>query len=1143
MDLILTLLTTSGFFYPLQGLAGWLAWLLLAGAEIGVWAWLHTRLGDSAAAGARSKLSARLRWGLWGGLLLAAPLAYLFLALRIPLPEALSLPGQPLEAQAPLLLVLGPLPWLLAAGLLSPFGTATVALAGGLALGWWGSHNLFTPLEVLALALLCSAAFQQNYRSAVFSLLRQPLFTALILGLVYPLFSIYSNTALVDGPLATRLDYALTHTVSSLLAVGLPLLLAGLVASLIKWMAPDWFGSQLPLQSPPNERSLLFRILSSLAPLAMALVATLIISNWVIAGSAARQMLKQRMSGAAQLASTTLPSFFESGQNLLQATAQDERWPEAGRQEQIEMLSHARLSLPFFDELFLVQLQRDGAAAARLTLAAVPEADFNANTTAMEIAGIELATDIKIPIQKYTLPPNENSPARLSFIAPVKNPDGSVYAVLVGRTILETNPMLRPVLENLSGLDDLGGQGLLVDQEGLIVYRSGSDPQAEEASLSEPETFSGQLSADPNDYEAQGPDGIRRLYSTYPAQGYPWTVVISLPARQAQQQALNLATPMLIMILTIFALGGLLISLGLRLVTQSLESLAQNANRIAGGDLGQPLEISGTEPQEGDEVAQLRYAFEQMRLSLKARLDELKRLLVVSQSVAASLEMEEVVRSVLESALNTTGASSARLVLVEHLLPAIEANTPHPTHYGLAAGGQNSQRYAALDEQVLALTRQQDKVILNNLSRARQINLSPLPANARPEALLALPLKDGQNFYGALWLAFDKAHQFSEDETRFIATLAGQTALATTNVSLFLNAEIGRQQLAGVLASTSDPVLVTDQQEHLLLANPAAWQVLGLPDAAANGGGTDKSIDVLIRQRELNALLRAGLSDRRSAEVLGNDQRIYLATASSLMAGGRQIGRVCVMRDVTHFKELDALKSEFVSTVSHDLRSPLTLMRGYATMLEMVGDLNEQQGNYVKKIVSGVDTMSHLVNNLLDLGRIEAGLDLQLELVDLHAVVERILSALQLHAGQKQIQVKSQLAPGLPMLEADPGLLQQAMHNLIENAIKYTDPNGTVTVQARQQGEFMVFSVTDSGIGIAPVDQERLFEKFYRAPSRDARKRHGTGLGLAIVKSIAERHQGRAWLESQLGKGSTFYIELPLRQPAKPAKNQKLPLD
>jgi signal transduction histidine kinase len=197
----------------------------------------------------------------------------------------------------------------------------------------------------------------------------------------------------------------------------------------------------------------------------------------------------------------------------------------------------------------------------------------------------------------------------------------------------------------------------------------------------------------------------------------------------------------------------------------------------------------------------------------------------------------------------------------------------------------------------------------------------------------------------------------------------------------------------------------------------------------------------------------------------------------------------------------------------------------------MVGELNEQQVSYVRKIVGGVESMSRLVSNLLDLGRIEAGIGLQLEMVPVRDVVERVTGALQLQATQKHIQLSVEIPEQtIPLLEADQALLQQALQNLVENAIKYTDSGGKVRVGVSSKQERIVFEVSDNGIGIAPVDQPRLFEKFFRAAQPAGKTERGTGLGLAIVKSIAERHGGQVWVESQLGKGSTFFLVLPVRQ-------------
>ena len=421
----------------------------------------------------------------------------------------------------------------------------------------------------------------------------------------------------------------------------------------------------------------------------------------------------------------------------------------------------------------------------------------------------------------------------------------------------------------------------------------------------------------------------------------------------------------------------------------------------------------------------------------------------------------------------------------------------------------------------------EDEVLISNTKRSSSLNfMAGLP---RPDAIIAVSLRHESLFYGVLWIAYNRPHNFSEEERRFITMLAGQAGLAASNSHLFMTAEIGRQRLAAILASTPDPVLVTDHRDRLLLLNPAALLLFRMQTHS----GIGNPIADVLEQTELIELMQVSMTEEEFVEVTLHNERVYLATASSIKADGQSVGRVCILRDITYFKELDALKTEFVATVSHDLRSPLTLMRGYATMLEMVGDLNHQQEGYVQKIVVGVESMSRLVNNLLDLGRIEADVGLRLEMLSVHDIIEQVTEALSLQAAQKQIQIHISIPDdAVPLIEADQALLTQALHNLVENAIKYTPTNGEVWVSATIKEEFMVFKVRDTGIGVSPVDQPRLFEKFYRSANREAKRERGTGLGLAIVELIAERHGGRVGLQSQLGSGSTFFFTIPIRQPA-----------
>src|SRR5512138_2823140 len=328
------------------------------------------------------------------------------------------------------------------------------------------------------------------------------------------------------------------------------------------------------------------------------------------------------------------------------------------------------------------------------------------------------------------------------------------------------------------------------------------------------------------------------------------------------------------------------------------------------------------------------------------------------------------------------------------------------------------------------------------LSRTRGLVLEPsLP---HPESLIALALRHENRYYGVLWAAYNKQRIFTEADLRFISTLASQASLAVANIRLFLTVELSRRQLEAILNSTPDPVLVTDASNRLILANPAAGQLFGINIRRGERPAFEKTIQI----KGLRDVLQASSMERSSAEISMPDGNTYLAMASPMTADGKTVGRVCILRDVTQLKEIDTLKSDFVSTVSHDLRSPLTLMRGYASMLELAGELNEQQRSYIKMIVQGVDNMAKLVNNLLDLGRIDFGVGLQVESISVLDILERVTSSLQLQAKQKQISLGMEISKDLPpTIEADQALLQQAIYNLVENALKYTPEGGEVTIR------------------------------------------------------------------------------------------------
>jgi K+-sensing histidine kinase KdpD len=245
--------------------------------------------------------------------------------------------------------------------------------------------------------------------------------------------------------------------------------------------------------------------------------------------------------------------------------------------------------------------------------------------------------------------------------------------------------------------------------------------------------------------------------------------------------------------------------------------------------------------------------------------------------------------------------------------------------------------------------------------------------------------------------------------------------------------------------------------------------------------------------------------------------------------------------ELTH---LDQLKSDFMATMSHELRTPLTSIIGYSDMLlsGMTGELNEKQSAFVDSILKGGESLLNLINDVLDLTKIEAGrLELNREAVDLRAALLGVLPVVKPRAQDKRIRISTFLPTDLPLVWADPGKLNQILLNLITNGIKYTHENGSVSVEARTADDLVEIWVNDTGIGIAREDQDKVFQRFTQIDSSATRSQGGTGLGLAIVRELVELHGGTIRLQSKLGKGSSFIFTMPIStKPADPLAAGKI---
>lgn len=387
------------------------------------------------------------------------------------------------------------------------------------------------------------------------------------------------------------------------------------------------------------------------------------------------------------------------------------------------------------------------------------------------------------------------------------------------------------------------------------------------------------------------------------------------------------------------------------------------------------------------------------------------------------------------------------------------------------------------------------------------------------ETSISIPLRAGQTVVGVL-LAFSPRPHIDEDERATLLALADQAGLAIENARLFAETISERAKLSAVITGTEDAIMVTDETDHILLLNPAARQAFKIEESWVG----QPLAEVVENQALHDLFARLSVKGTTQSAEIPVDARTFYANLAPIPG----VGKVLAMQDITYFKELDEMKSDFVATVSHDLCSPLSIIEGYIDLLKEVGPLNAQQRQFVGRIKAATANMTQLVIDLLDLGKIEAGLEMETMPCDLEDTIDLVVTSLQGWAERKGIELRVELPDNVPTVQGNSTRLRQVLTNLVDNALKYTPEGGMVAIRVVVENGSVTICVKDTGVGIGLDDLPHVFEKFYRVETEETRDVVGTGLGLAIAKSIVEVHGGRIWAESEPGVGSTFSFTLPV---------------
>jgi len=567
------------------------------------------------------------------------------------------------------------------------------------------------------------------------------------------------------------------------------------------------------------------------------------------------------------------------------------------------------------------------------------------------------------------------------------------------------------------------------------------------------------------------------------------------------------------------------------------------------------------------ETQRLAEELEQRVIERTAQLEREQKntetLLNILTEVSASLDLDRALNRTLALLNDATGAEQGTIML----LHPDDNQLHYRAGYGYLTNAKAEQKEFALRVgEGLAgwVVQNQDAILVDDLNQdPRWVKIKSKVQKHR--SAISAPLIVGEDVIGVLMVFHRKKKFFDPEQLNLVKAIASQVAVAINNANLY---ELIRDQAErlgnmlrkekedasrsqAILEAVADGVLVTDAENKISFLNNSAQRILNLDASHVVEQTLDDFGGLFGKAASAWKQTVREWSEDPSSYVPGDtyaeqleleDGRVVLVHLAPVMLPNDFLGTVSIFRDITHEVEVDRLKSEFVATVSHELRTPMTSIRGYVDILLMgaAGAMNENQTHFLEIIRNNTERLNILVNDLLDISRIESGrVTLAPQPLDLRDVAEDVISEVLRRSQEenKPMGLSLEAASSLPRVYGDSERVRQIIANLVENAYRYTPENGKIIVrlQVVNGGDEVRVDVSDNGVGIAPEDQEQVFERFYRGENPLVLATPGTGLGLPIVKQLVEMHKGRIWMEStgKPGKGSTFSFTLPVHQTGK----------
>ncbi len=543
---------------------------------------------------------------------------------------------------------------------------------------------------------------------------------------------------------------------------------------------------------------------------------------------------------------------------------------------------------------------------------------------------------------------------------------------------------------------------------------------------------------------------------------------------------------------------------------------------------------------------------------VRAERDRLNVLYTITAELSATLDLGRVLNRALDLLAQAIGAEQSIILLVDPEEQRLyrRAELGQPLAAPAPEGGADLD--TALAAQVMA---DRQSLVIDDVHADPRWAAVAAGCAAEAHSALAVLLETGEEVLGVLLLLAGQPGVFVADHLRLVEAAGNQLAASINNAALYtfireqaeqLGDMVREQQVEttksnAILEGVADGVLVADEQGRVILVNNAAERVLDLRRTEVLEKPVERITGLFTRGGERWAATIADWVARPASvqagetlnEVVSIDQRVINVTLAPVMIRDQFLGTVSVLRDITREVEVDRLKSEFISNVSHELRTPMTSIKGYSDLLLLgvAGDFTDRQREFLGTIKLNADRLGTLVDDFLNISQIDSNrLVLNWERVSIPALIGELLAALRkrITAEGRALSVVDDIPDGLPETFGDPDKLAQLLGNLLDNAYRYTPDGGTITVTARldDAGQLLI-AVRDTGIGIPEQLLPRVFERFFRNSEHPlVIETPGTGLGLALAQALAAMHAGRITVQSEVDRGSTFTLALPVLQEA-----------